>query len=82
MNDLMTKVPAKAPQKAISDDDLMTPEDIAVLIKKPVRYVREQLIQTGRLPAVCFGRNSYRVERREFRLMLEREKPEPVAQTV
>lgn len=24
----------------------------------------------------------YRVERREFRLMLEREKPEPVAQTV
>lgn len=48
-------------------DQLLTPEDIAVLIKRPVRFVREKLLKPhGVLKSVKFGGNSYRVRPVDF----------------
>jgi len=64
-NTLSTKVPAGIEKTAMSR--LLTPEDIAVEISRPVRYVLT-LIRDGdgksRLPATRIGGKTYRIDPR------------------
>lgn len=40
---------------------LLTQEDIAVILCRPVRWVRENLLATGIIKSVRLGKSSYRV---------------------
>ena len=51
---------------------MLTPEDIAIIIQRPVRWVREKLFQTGVLRSVRFGANEWRTKREWFEAMLEK----------
>ena len=51
---------------------MLTQEDIALIIEKPVRWVREHLLATGVLESALFGGNSYRVTQVVFRKWCER----------
>ncbi len=53
-------------------DTLLTPEDIAQIIQRPVRWVREKLIEPGILKTVSFGGNSKRVRPRDWEAFLEK----------
>ena len=46
---------------------LLTAEEVAALIGKPVRFVREELLKPGILKGKKFGGNSWRVAPRAFR---------------
>jgi excisionase family DNA binding protein len=54
------------------DEFLLTVEDVAKRIGKPVRFVREKLIKTGDLPHIKFGGNSIRIRPEEYRKYLDR----------
>ena len=51
-------------------DEMLTPEDIAALIKRPKRFVLQRLIKTQVIRSVKFGGNSYRVTTRDFQEFL------------
>lgn len=46
---------------------MLTAEDVAEVLRKPVRFVREKLLKTGSLPSVKLGGNSWRVDPDAFR---------------
>jgi hypothetical protein len=48
-------------------EQFLTPEDIAFLLQRPVRYVREKLLVTRIIRAGKTGGNSWRVDPDEFR---------------
>lgn len=50
---------------------MLTLEEIAVILKRPVRYVRESLVKPGIIPAKKLGGNSYRVRPEAFETWLE-----------
>ena len=64
-NELSTVVPG-AERKAKGFDRMLTQEDIAFVISRPVRWVREKLLKTGVIKSVRFGGNSYRVTQANF----------------
>lgn len=46
---------------------MLTAEEVAEVLRKPVRFVREKLLKTGSLPGVKLGGNSWRVDPERFR---------------
>lgn len=50
---------------------LLTLAEVAQVLRRPVRYVREQLVAPGILPAKKLGGNSWRVRPEVFRRWLE-----------
>lgn len=44
----------------------LTINDVAIIIQRPVRYVREELVKTGILPAKKMGGNSWRIVPEDF----------------
>jgi hypothetical protein len=72
MNELATTVPGRAARAVKGIEPMLTQEDIAQVIDKPVRWVREHLLATGILEAACFGGNSYRVTQATFRKWLDK----------
>ena len=72
-NELSTVVPVQV-QKVRGVERLLTENDIAILIGRPVRWVREKLLKTKILPSVKFGGNSYRVQMRHYVEMLDKGK--------
>lgn len=50
-----------------SFEQFLTPEDIASLLQRPVRYVRESLLLTKVIRATKTGGNSWRVDPDEWR---------------
>lgn len=71
-NELMSVVPGRAAKTVKGIEPMLTQEDIAQVIDKPVRWVRENLLATGVLESACFGGNSYRVQPAVFRKWCER----------
>jgi len=53
-------------------EKLLTMNDVAMLIDRPVRFVREKLIRTGVLPHVMFGGNSVRIRPADYSKMIEK----------
>lgn len=51
---------------------MLTAEDVAEVVRKPVRFVREKLLKTGSLKGVKLGGNSWRVDPAAFREWQER----------
>ena len=51
---------------------LLTAEEVAALIGKPVRFVREELLKPGVLKGKKFGGNSWRIPPRAFRDFIEK----------
>ena len=72
MNELATPVPGRASKAVKGIEPMLTQEDIAMVIDKPVRWVREHLLATGVLDSACFGGNSYRVTQATFRRWLDK----------
>ena len=70
-NELTTAVPAKA-RDVKGFERLLTQEDIALVVDKPVRWVRERLLVTGVIRSVRFGEASYRVRPEVFRAWLDK----------
>lgn len=70
-NELATMVPGPAPRVNPSDR-LLSPNDIAILIGRPVRWVREKLFKTGVLRSVRFGANGWMTKREWFEAFLEK----------
>lgn len=60
MNELSTLVPGAA-SKVKGIDKMLTQEDVAAIISRPVRWVREQLLSTGVLKSTKFGAREYRI---------------------
>ena len=52
-------------------DMMLTVAEVAAIIRKPARFVREQLIRPGILKAIKFGGNSYRIRPSDLARMLE-----------
>lgn len=50
---------------------MLTLNEVAQVLRRPVRYVREQLVAPGILPAKKLGGNSWRVRPEAFRRWLE-----------
>ena len=72
MNELATTVPGRAARAVKGIEPMLTQEDIAQVIDKPVRWVREHLLVTGVIKAVRFGGASYRVRPEVFRAWLDK----------
>lgn len=53
-------------------DKLLTLDDVAEIIGKPTRWVRDKLIKTSVLPSVKFGGNSIRIRPADLEKMLAR----------
>lgn len=51
---------------------LLTPEDIARIVQRPVRWVRDKLLKPGLVKTIPFGGNSQRVRPRDWQAFLER----------
>ncbi len=48
-------------------EEMLTPEEVATLIKRPVRYVIRQLIKSGVLQAKKTSAREYRIRPVDFR---------------
>lgn len=70
-NELTTVVPGPVPVVK-SSDRLLNQNDVAILIGRPVRWVREKLFKTGVLRSVRFGANEWRTKREWLDAMIER----------
>ena len=70
-NELSTLVPAQR-SKVKGVEKLLTQEDIAEVLAVNVRFVREQLIQTGLIPSFSLGPRSYRVRPRDLQVYIEK----------
>lgn len=46
---------------------MLTAEEVAALLKRPARFVREKLLKTGVLKGVRLGGNCWRVDPAEYR---------------
>jgi len=53
-------------------EQFLTPEDIAFLLQRPVRYVRETLLKRRVIRATKTGGNSWRVVPADFRGWIEK----------
>jgi hypothetical protein len=71
MNELSTLVPG-GQAKVKGFDRMLSPADIAIVIGRPVRWVREKLIKTGVIASLKFGGNSVRVRADDFRTYLDK----------
>ena len=72
-NEMATRVPGSNDRKL--PEPLLTPEDIAIAIKRPVRWVREHLLKTGKLRCMRFSATCWRVRREDFEALVEKGAP-------
>lgn len=66
------RLPDGGRRAACGVERLLAPEDVAEVIQRPVRYVRERLLNSGELPAVRFGKRGWRVRRADLDEWLKR----------
>ncbi len=66
---LATRVPHN-PVKGV--DKMLDQNDVAMVIGKPVRWVREHLLKTRLLRAVKMGGNSWRIRPEDLERLIER----------
>ncbi len=72
-NELMTMAPGiRAVREVKGFERMLTQEDIAQVLDKPVRWVRERLLVTGVIKAAKFGEASYRIRPEIFRAWLDK----------
>lgn len=52
-------------------DQMLFVEDVAIILRRPVRWVRENLINSGVLPSIRIGGNSVRIKPSAFEKFMD-----------